>query len=334
MKKNSTILMQYFTLTDNENKYCCLLCGNILKIDYRHKNNSVNHFKLCHQMEFDLILSKNNQINEDSLYNDIEDSIEPFSKFFGTSKVAFNLINDNNFKNLLRFYKKSIDIPSKHSIEKRLSENLLSYRKMLNNLLTQAIYYSFSIDLWSSYNEIAIAIIIKLSFQDKCSQSFILDIDEISNMKSSTIENYIINNISFWNVDIKKLISICTDNCSSMIKSMSLLKENLLNNFNEELNQENILDIKLCLEKKITIAPEHADIYNLDFEIKKFILNKQTFFYTGCFIHKIQLVILDLVKQSEPIYYLKEKLLYTIKFLKKSKFKKNWPKIPTYFAIR
>ena len=323
----------YSYYKQENNDYRCIECNKSIKKYKNSSSNLISHLKYKHSDIFnytaDMSLVKvyetNNKIeneNNKDLNNNINQNLI-MVKAFCKSNYPINIFESSFLKTFNYYYFPSIKIPCIKTMKK---EMILIYEKAFAEIINDvkwSKYYSLSADIWSNDNKIILSLLIKY-MKKNIFKTKILVIKDIEDQKATTISTFIWNLLKENDLDYLKLVSITLDNCPSMKLTEHLLKELIINE-NSDYIDEIITNDKILFK-------ENKDIHlNDTLDNMKKCSNLK---YVGCKIHLLQLVIKKSLINFEEYYKLIKQLIKIALFFKKKKYKNQLLFVPIPFDIR
>ena len=317
------IIKKFYSSTEPK---ACVICNKQPKPGRKCLYNLRTHIKTSHKMEYfnfikDYIESVDIQVREFEKKSSLDvytDNIQFFSMAMSMSMVPINIIEDAGIKYIINTINPKVVIPSRKSVTNFLKQYSMELKERIKKELNQSTCYSFSIDLWTLKSSNYASLLVKYR-RSNTLVTRTISISHIQNQKVTTIKQFIEEQFRFYCIEVEKIVSFTTDNCSAMLKSISDLKESMNPDYSDfELFSD--MDPKSIDELN---SGSHFSIQtycNTEFD--------KVFIGLGCQIHTLQLCIKDAVKQNNYFIQLFDKVHKILIKLRTSKYRENFKGIP------
>ena len=234
-----------------------------------------------------------------------------------------NIVNDLGFQYIVNNINNEFKIPSRKSITNKLISDTYYYKYKLKDIFKDLLSYGLSIDVWSFKSLSYISTVIRYIDGSKKLSVRTISIEEIPDQKAVTIRNYLDKITQFYNIDYQKIISITSDNCNSMLRSV--------HDFIDLFNNEEKYDIEsLDMEEfstDLSLLQNETNPEGTDQQLK--ISSSPYFIHIGCLLHLLQLSIKDAISQSDNFISTFGKIHFILKKLKANKYSKKISGVPT-----
>ena len=349
MRKNHrNISKKFFKLSKNSAQ--CQLCGCFFRTGNSPLSNLTMHLERIHKSELDSFIASSTLdggylSHSSPPINITNDNLDIFSAFIGFSNLPMSLVSKSYFIEFLTSIRPNVNIPSKYFINKKMDEWTNSYKLLVKKSIKVCLYLTICLDIWTYQNKNVISATGVCGYKDGTEQTINFELKEISTQKSTDIALYVNEIIYNFNIDNNKLLTITTDNCSAMLKSIDLIQqEENLNNTNVssyiELDQteddinipnSNCLIESYDLIEDLDPEPIRHDLLSR-FKVEIFKCDKWIFL--GCFIHKLNLVLKHSFKENNECQTLINKTSQSERILKKKQFIKYKISIAKSIEIR
>ena len=297
-------ILRKFSKSNDENKTYCRICEKRIKLFKESEINFKAHMQRMHKKSLELYSLT---LIEDNM-SDVQQTNIPPERLIFLKLCSKSTIEDVGFRTYSNDLMPGLLFPSRSTILKDM-KNL--EHKILAKIVvyfSECISFSLGIDMWSYNNKSVIATVAQLSFEHKNNKLISIDISVINNHQSITITKYLVELSCRFNMSIDKCVSICSDNAFNMIKS--------INDFINTYKLEN------------DVTEIESDQGGQDIIQYKEVPKNITLFHDGCFLHKLQLCILDASKKCDYFIQLVNKSVEIVKILKKAGEERIYIQLP------
>ena len=279
-------------------------------------SNLSTHLENIHCFNF---LKTNIPILEDSRNsnNPADSVITIFSNFISHSTRPLNILEDQAFKKLISDLNPSIDIPSPYLVSKNIFKSKEKNQNSLKLILELSECVSLCFDIWSFNNKPYIATYISGVVNNLSYFNVFLSIREIESQHSINIQKHILEIIREFKIKTSIILSLTTDNCSSMIRA----NQDLI----EILGDEHSVDISdNTIEANIQINQTFRQA-NIVSSVKNVLFSSSKILHLGCIIHKLQLSLKKTFSEVDWAQLIIEKIVRIVKITKKYKYNLKCP---------
>ncbi|CAF1089479.1 unnamed protein product [Brachionus calyciflorus] len=245
--KYSAILNFFDFVTEFETKpkrsipFKCFQCGKVYKAKLGESGNLKKHLEKRHKNLKNWLKSYLKHINRNSRKWNLDNNLTDLAKYFLTYSTAMKELDNPFLRKMLNF-----EIPSQQTFKSNiLPEILQNLNTSFEEMLNEAKSICLITDLWSNKsNEQYLALAVSMVNNDHSKKLRIIGMTPTNGSSNAeSIKQCIERIINAFNFDKRKIIGICCDQGSSLLRLFSQNQNNLFDDHifiqNDNLNGNN-----------------------------------------------------------------------------------------------